>query len=69
MWRELGVRAGSGAGLGVVGRPGGVMLALWGRWLLAGRRRAGCRARLVARLPGLGKGGLVRGLGVARTRG
>ena len=48
MWRELVVGSGFGAGFGVVGRPGAAMLALWGRWLLAERRRAGSGARLGA---------------------
>jgi len=49
LWRVLGVRAGSGAGLVVVGRPGGAMLALRGRLAPVGRRGARLRARLGAR--------------------
>ena len=54
MWRELGVRAGFWAGLGVVGRPGGAMLAPAGWLALAERGLTGSGARLVARGPGLG---------------
>ena len=58
--RAAGWRAGTGW-------EGGLMLALQGGLALAVCRGAGCGARLVARVPGLGKGGGLRAAGIGRT--